>query len=31
MNKNESFANTRINWDSGANRQLHVTLDISDF
>jgi hypothetical protein len=27
MNENK----TNINWDSGANRQLSLTIDISDF
>ncbi len=31
MNKNEIFAKVRLNWDSGANRKLSVTVDISDF
>ena len=30
MNENESFAKVSINWDSGANRKLLVTADISD-
>ena len=31
MNKNESFAKVRINWDSGAYRKLLVTIDKSYF
>ena len=29
--KKEKLPSTRIHWDSGANRKLSVTIDISDF
>ena len=29
--KKEKLPSTNINWDSGANRKLSATVDISDF
>ena len=30
-NEEKSFSKTSINWDSGTNRKLPVTIGISDF